>query len=429
MASLQLRGDSIRILWRLGGSRDGARQSCTFSGEPATEREEFAKAAKTLVEARGHNITREQCYEAILGKPEPFLPSMLTFKQWTIEWIRLMREGGQHSGPTLTKYERALRLRVVPRLGHLRLDHITREHVTDWVKWMTAQHVTVGSRSRRDTSARLAPRTIRDIYWVLASCLSAAVPKLIPANPAARLPGESANFAGLPVPERFDGMFLSKDEIFWILEQCSEPLLDMVVLALRTGMRVGELMALQVRHVTFSRTGGATILVRATAKQDGTVGAPKSKAGIRDITVGEESRVVLDRLVSRKRASDLVLPGPSGGMWEPTVLRRSHWYRAVAQAQRCPEHLPDGVPGRVAPLGLNAVVSSCGCPGVLQRRPRFHDLRHTHASVLIDEKWHARKIQGRLGHSSYQTTMAIYGHLMDLGDENEVGGIDGWFSR
>jgi integrase len=429
MASLEHRGDSIRILWRLGGGRDGARQSCTFSGGTGAARKEIAEAAKALVEARGHNITREQCYEAILGTPEPLISSMPTFKQWTHEWMRLIREAGQHSGPTMTKYERALRIRAVPRLGHLRLDHITREHILDWVKWMTAQHVTAGSRNKRDTSARLAPRTIRDIYWIASSCLSAAVPRWIPANPAARLPGESAGFAGLPVAAPFDGMFLSKDEVSWILEQCSEPLLDMVILALRTGMRVGELMALPVRNVMFPRAGGATILVRSTAKQDGTVGPPKSKAGIRDITVGDDGRAVLDRLVSRKRASDLVLPGPSGGMWEPTVLRRGHWYRAVAAAQRCPEHLPVGVTARAAPLTLNAVVSSCGCDGVLQRRPRFHDLRHTHASVLIDEKWHARKIQGRLGHSSYQTTMMIYGHLMDLGDENEVGGVDGWFSR
>jgi integrase len=429
MASIERRGDSIRVSWRLGGGREGARQSCTFSGDPESAREKIAATAKDLVQARSHNMTRAELYEAVLGAPdEPVTTAVPTFKQWAGEWIETLAAGHGLAGHTVKKYERCLRLRAVPYLGHLRMTDIDRDMIVAWVKWLTSAHITGGNRNNRGGPPKLAAQTITDIYWVVSACLSAAVPKLIPVNPAARLPGEKKNFIGLPKLARFDAIFLTPQETGLIVGQCGAPLRDMVTVALRSGMRVGELMALDARHVVFPRSGGATILVRATAKADGTVGPPKSEAGSRDITVGGVAAEILEARARKRRPSQLMFPDPKGGMWEPTVLRKSHWYRSVAAAQRCPEHLPQGVPGRVASLRLNHVVSTCDCPGVLHRRPRIHDLRHTHASVLIAQGWHAKKIQARLGHSTYLTTMGIYGHLMDLGDEGELNVMDSWFN-
>ena len=43
---------------------------------------------------------------------------------------------------------------------------------------------------------------------------------------------------------------------------------------------------------------------------------------------------------------------------------------------------------------------------------RFHDLRHTYASLLIDQGEHPKYIQDQMGHSSINVTMDVYGHLM-----------------
>ena len=48
---------------------------------------------------------------------------------------------------------------------------------------------------------------------------------------------------------------------------------------------------------------------------------------------------------------------------------------------------------------------------------RFYDLRHTHASLLINEGVHPKKIAERLGHSSIKLTMDTYGHLFDYGGQ------------
>lgn len=55
---------------------------------------------------------------------------------------------------------------------------------------------------------------------------------------------------------------------------------------------------------------------------------------------------------------------------------------------------------------------------------RFHDLRHTCASLLIAQGAHAKEIQVRLGHASIVTTMNVYGHLLPSLDERLTAGLD-----
>jgi integrase len=58
---------------------------------------------------------------------------------------------------------------------------------------------------------------------------------------------------------------------------------------------------------------------------------------------------------------------------------------------------------------------------------RFHDLRHTMASLLIAQGVHPKAIQERLGHSSIATTMDIYGHLMKEHEKEMMAGLDETF--
>ena len=60
---------------------------------------------------------------------------------------------------------------------------------------------------------------------------------------------------------------------------------------------------------------------------------------------------------------------------------------------------------------LPAVAASVGDPC------RFHDLRHTHAALLIAVNTHPKLVQSRLGHSSIKTTLDVYGHLYEPLDE------------
>src|SRR5262245_49322243 len=58
------------------------------------------------------------------------------------------------------------------------------------------------------------------------------------------------------------------------------------------------------------------------------------------------------------------------------------------------------------------------------QRIRFHDLRHTYASLLIAQGAHPKYIQAQLGHASIQTTLDRYGHLMPEMHEAEARKLD-----
>lgn len=431
MASLEHRGDSVRVTWLLGGRRGAAKQSCTFKGPPKA-RLKLAEAAKALVESRHHDITRDECYEAILGTPALAEESMPTFTLWARQWVKEVEASGRLQSDVLQRYKRSLEMRSIPYLGHKRLADITKDDIKAWVAHMRSSRMTYGNKNRRAGSGLLKASTVGMHFMVVQSCLHTAVPKWLPVNPAVPQPGDPRNVFGLPKIGPPEGMFLSAEEVQKILDHCSPQMHDLALLASRTGLRIGELLALEVRHVVFPQSGGATVLVRQALKSNRTVGVPKSPASKRDVPVSGQAAEVLRRLTKGRRMGALLFPTVTGRMWNQDNLRVRLWWAAIAAASRCPQHPPAPGPertGRRRPVRqADYPVSTCGCPGVLSRWPRFHDLRHTHASVLVSQGWHFKKIQRRLGHARFQTTMDRYAHLADLGDEQELAGLDDFFS-
>jgi integrase len=153
-----------------------------------------------------------------------------------------------------------------------------------------------------------------------------------------------------------------------------------VLLAAYLGLRAGEIGGLRLEDLDLER---ATLrVIRATRRDGGkrVLGDVKTPAGRRRISiptflVGEIRRHVDTYPPS---ADERLITTSTGGLVVSTILLRAF----VEAASR---------------LGL--------------RRPRFHDLRHSAASLMIAEGAHPKVIQTRLGHSNIQVTLDIYGHL------------------
>ncbi|GIM96740.1 tyrosine-type recombinase/integrase [Paractinoplanes toevensis] len=421
MATLENRGSAIRVSWRLNGSRDGARQSCTFNG-PLKDREDLARTAKALVEARGHAITRAQVYAAILGV-EPVPDPIPTLRVWAQTWLGNLDQDRLVEPETVTAYRDSLRLRALPKLGHLRLDEITTEGVEQWLRWVNRQHNTVGNRGRNiTTDDLLSVSSVNHAYAVLHTCLSAAVPKWLSSNPATQPRGKRRRITAKTGEEPFEGIFLKPHEIALILTNCDPLIRDLVDTALATGMRLGELIALDARHIT-RNSDQVVVHVRRTVKARGRIGEPKSRAGRRSIPVASDVGRMLWNRALRLHPNEPLFTNRAGRRWTEGNFRGGYWWPAIAAAQRCPEHPPVLTPysGRGRPRKLDVhEVSTCGCEGRLHCRPRPHDLRHTHASALIRARWSPKKVQVRLGHSSYSITMNTYAHEWDLGEAGEL---------
>ena len=155
-------------------------------------------------------------------------------------------------------------------------------------------------------------------------------------------------------------------------------------IALATGMRRGEIFALEWSCCNFKTQ---RINVSRAVKGDGSIGSPKSMAGIRSVAVGnrlvclmQEMRAWRESAISPESGADnrLVICNECGHRANMNVFE--HWWRTWADEN--------------------------GWEGL-----RFHDLRHTCASMLLSEGYGLKDVQEWLGHSDIKMTANIYGHL------------------
>lgn len=173
------------------------------------------------------------------------------------------------------------------------------------------------------------------------------------------------------------------------------------VLAIGTGMRLGELFALQWRNVDLKT---ASVQVRHTLMElNGklTLAEPKTAKSRRRIDLPPSTIAVLRAHRRRMNAAGLgdcpwVFSNTTGG-----PLRRSHFHREVFKPLLRRAKLPE---------------------------IRFHDLRHTSASLLLAAGVHPKVVQERLGHSQIGITLDTYSHVLPTMGLEAASKLDGVLS-
>ena len=151
-----------------------------------------------------------------------------------------------------------------------------------------------------------------------------------------------------------------------------------------TGLRQEELLAFRWGNIDWVSGQMQVRLVLSRNDGEWQFYPPKSETSTRDINVDHSLLLELKKWrlkLGKSELDDLVFPSPSGG-----PLHRSTLYKR----------------------GFLSAIRKSGVP-----RIRFHDLRHTYASLLIDQGEHPKYIQAQMGHSSINVTMDVYGHLMN----------------
>lgn len=153
-------------------------------------------------------------------------------------------------------------------------------------------------------------------------------------------------------------------------------------LAIDTGMRQGELFGLHWRDVDLER--GILRVVRTVDTSTGEEGEPKTASSRRRVELGMAARKALAAhrafLEARGYSGALVFPNAAGRPLSPSNLRRNSFL----------------------PLQLVAKIH----PPV-----RFHDLRHTAATLMLEDGVHPKVVSERLGHASIAVTMDFYQHV------------------
>ena len=368
MASVKpYRNPSGETVYRVQFREAGRSRQETFR-DPGAEKaaHEFAN----LIERFGAKAAQE-----VLERRRGHTSDAPTLRKFT---ERYLDEGsGMLTGITIrTRIDyRRVAKSFLPMLGDLPVDAVSKADVGRWVAWYESQPARYGT-------GRTAAKTVKNHHALLSAILSAAVADgLRPDNPA--------HAAKLSKGLRREGVFLTSDDLETILRFIPDRYRALVVFLAGTGCRWGEATA--VTWGDLHLTGDPpTVRIERAWKRTGhgavELGPPKSSRSRRTVSLWPE---ILDALPPRGKASDLVFQAPQGGMIWHGRFASEVWGPAVTAAND-PEQT-------AAPIG---------------KRPRIHDLRHTHASWLIAGGAPLPYVQARLGHESIQTTVGTYGHLV-----------------
>ena len=325
-------------------------------------------------------------------QPEP-TARRITLAEHAAEWLGKKR--GRVGEQTYVNYASVLNVHILPSLGHLELRRVTRkaldDFVTDWaaggpmfkdrVRLAQARERARATEERREPRPiRLgkSPKTIGNAVVVLSSLFKEAVNwNRIAASPAAGLERPRDDRA----PE--DRMHPLDPAGLRALVDAADGQLAraLLVTAAMTGMRRGELAGLRWRDVDYTNR---RVWVRRSIGLGGTVKEPKTKRSVRAIAL---PKMVADELELHWKAStfrdsgDYVFASSTGTPLDGRNIVRELFEPALRKAK-----LP---------------------------RVRFHDLRHSYASLLIAQGTHIKVISDQLGHASVQTTIDRYGHLFE----------------
>jgi len=256
------------------------------------------------------------------------------------------------------------------------------------------------------TEKGLAARTSQYSYSVLRRALQFAVDwKYIPANPASsRMRAAKRR----QTKELSRIQFLAPDEARNFLQAVKGDRFEaLYVLAITTGMRQGELLGLQWPDIDLD-CGKLTVfrsLHRTKRRRDPAdktpwfeLRHPKTAGSRRTLEIPPITVEALRAHALRQR--------------QQRLLADTSW-----QEQKLIFTTRVGTPVDTTNVlhGFQKILREAGLP-----KMRFYDLRHTHASLLIAEGVHPKKIAERLGHASIKLTMDLYGHLFEGSDKESA---------
>jgi len=355
MASIETRKNkdgrvtSYRVVWR---DKNGKKM------HQSVQDENSALQWKALLEQVDHDT---KSAEMALIRQNSKSPTMYTLADEHMDLLIV-------SPGTVRRYKGYVKNHF-EKIGPIPVDTLTSADMIRWVKYMLAKG--------------LAPKTISNVHGFIHGVVQTAVElKHRADNPC----------HGRYLPEddstEDKNTFLTMDEFRSILQYVPAHNQAAMSFLISTGLRLGEMTALTKNDLLLD---AAVPSVRITKSyQEGedepwVVGPPKTPESRRTVSLPPSTVTALRELVKGLRPGEQVLTsredatGAAHRTWQRT------WENAVKLARK-----KDG----------------------LHKKPRIHDLRHSHASLMIEAGMNLFELSKRLGHKNVETTTKIYGHLM-----------------
>ena len=295
----------------------------------------------------------------------------MTFGAWLDHWYQ--RECKPKIRPkTQADYENRIYQHVIPELGAIPLARLTAADLQQFYNRLKE-----GGRLLRveQYGPGLSDRMVKSCHVTCRVALDQAVAQgLILKNPALSCKA--------PVTRPKEMQVLTGEEVQRLLIQAKEDgCFELLLLELTTGLRRGEILALQWDDLDF-RTGTLRVERQGQRIQGKlAVSQPKTRASCRSILLPAP---VLEILAQYRQSvsSHWMFPSPKkeDSPLDPAAVRKK----------------------------LSAVLKRAGCPAI-----RFHDLRHTFATSALEHGMDVKTLSTVIGHVSSATTLNVYAHVTD----------------
>ena len=422
MASIKQRGDSYLITVSMGYDVNGKKlfQTTTYKPEPGLTKKQIEKAVYTFA-----TLFENQCKngETLDGRK-------ITLKEFIDRWIKDYATSNLQPG-TLEDYQDLISRFILPSLGHKKMTEIKPHTIASF-----ANELSQDGAKQNGKSGGYSKASIRKITAVLSSILRTATEwEVIPSNPCDKVrskgddmadkikfftPQQTASFLDFiekPYTIQTSGHTRTDDTgvqyevgIYDSRREMSEQMRCLFNLAVLSGLRKGELLALQWADIDFDNN--VILVAKSTAIVNGKqiVKAPKTKTSTRKVSIPQSMTERLKKLKTDQTRHKLQM----GASWQD-----GDWVFTQADGNQMSYYTPLKALHDAIRHYNNSHPDSEQLPMI-----PFHGLRHTSATLLIASNMDMKTVSGRLGHAQTSTTVNIYAHRLLKADEEAASVIE-----
>lgn len=346
--------------------------------------------------SKGGFKTKKECEAAMnelimkLEKGEYVEYKDITLQEYMVKWLD--NKKSNIKATTYEFYKNVIEGRINPVLGGIPLTKLKPLHIQEFLDYYTKDK-------------EINSTTIKHYFTTLNTALNQAVKwQLIPSNPCAAIepPKRKKTKMNVLTPEQVNTLLESvkngKYSVMYIP----------ILLAVTCGLRRGEIIALTWNNVDLVN-GIITVSESAAIRVDGKniITDTKTEAGQRSISVPPSVMPILKEH-KRQQAENKLKFGPE---YRDNNLVCC-WPNGVELTPNYITHT------------FKKVLREAGLPDI-----RFHDLRHTNATLLLLQGVNTKVVSERLGHSSIDVTLDIYGHVLPEMQKEAAEKLDEIFSR
>lgn len=303
--------------------------------------------------------------------------SRQTLMQYWLGWLETVKATSDASA--WSNHEMYARLHILPRIGTVRLGKLSPQHLQDFYASLANE-------------AGLSNTTIHHIHTSVHKALDAAVRLGLVAR-------NVSEYVDVPRKAHFEIKPLTREEARTFLEMAQgERLEALYVLALATGMRQGEMLALHWQDVDFDE--GAIYVRWNLRHREGVFRfkQPKTRKSRRRIALAAQTIEALRahrtrQIEERLKAGNVWQSGSQGEQWNELVF--------------CNEIGGPYIPSSAVRSTFTRILRRGNLPTI-----RFHDLRHTFATLALSARVNPKVVSEMLGHSTIAITLDIYSHVL-----------------